>query len=96
MPPLLLQPLVENAVTHGIAQALEGGTVRLEARRSGDRLLLAVHNPRDEGVLARAGAGIGIENVRRRLETVYGRDAELRVIPDGVSFQVELDLPAGG
>jgi two-component system sensor histidine kinase AlgZ len=84
VPPLLLQPLVENAVTHGIAQCLEGGTVRLEARRGGGRLLLAIENPRDAGAPARKGTGIGIENVRRRLETLYGN-----------SFRVELDLPAG-
>ena len=94
VPPLLLQPLVENAVTHGIAQCLEGGTVRLDARRRGERLLVAIENPRDAAAPARRGAGIGIENVRRRLETLYGRDAELRLRPDGDFFQVELELPA--
>jgi hypothetical protein len=94
VPPLLLQPLVENAVTHGIAQRLEGGTVRLDARRRGERLLLAIENPRDSSVTARKGAGIGIENVRRRLETLYGRDAELHLRPEGDTFHVELDLPA--
>jgi hypothetical protein len=95
VPPLLLQPLVENAVTHGIAQCLEGGTVRLEARRGGERLFLAIENPRDAGAPAGKGTGIGIENVRRRLETLYGREAELRLHPGGNSFRVELDLPAG-
>lgn len=94
VPPLLLQPLMENAVTHGIAQCLEGGTVRLEARRGGERLILAIENPRDAGMPARKGAGIGIENVRRRLETLYGREAELRLRPDGHSFRVEVELPA--
>jgi len=95
VPPLLLQPLVENAVTHGIAQCLEGGTVRLEARRGAERLLLSIENPRDAGAPARKGTGIGIENVRRRLETLYGREAELRLHPAGDSFRVELELPAG-
>ncbi len=94
VPPLLLQPLVENAVTHGIAQRLDGGTVRLEARRRGERLLLAIENPRDAAAPARKGTGIGIENVRRRLQTLYGRDAELRLRPAGDSFEVELELPA--
>ena len=93
VPPLLLQPLVENAVTHGIAQCLEGGTVRLEARRRGERLLLAIENPRDAGAPTRKGTGIGIENVRRRLETLYGREAALRLQSAGDSFQVELELP---
>ena len=95
VPPLLLQPLVENAVTHGIAQCLDGGTVRLEARRGAERLLLSIENPRDAGAPARKGTGIGIENVRRRLETLYGREAELRLHPAGDSFRVELELPAG-
>ena len=94
VPPLLLQPLVENAVTHGIAQCLEGGTVRLDARRDGERLFLAIENPRDAAAPAHRGPGIGIENVRRRLETLYGREAELRLRPEGDSFQVELELPA--
>jgi hypothetical protein len=94
VPPLILQPLVENAVTHGIAQRLEGGTVRLEARRNGERLLVAIGNPRDAGAPASKGAGIGIENVKRRLETLYGREAELRLRRDEESFQVELELPA--
>ena len=94
VPPLLLQPLVENAVTHGIAQCLEGGTVRLDARRDGERLFLAIENPRDAAAPAHRGPGIGIENVRRRLETLYGREAELRLRPEGDLFQVELELPA--
>jgi two-component system sensor histidine kinase AlgZ len=94
VPPLLLQPLVENAITHGIAQCLEGGTVQLDAQVSGGRLLVTVENPRDAAAPVRKGTGIGIENVRRRLETVYGRDAELRVRPRDDSFRVELELPA--
>jgi two-component system, LytTR family, sensor histidine kinase AlgZ len=94
VPPLLLQPLIENAVTHGISQCLEGGTVRLEARRQGERLILAIENPRDPESPTRTGPGIGIENVRRRLETLYGRDAELHLLPTADSFHVDLTLPA--
>ena len=47
MPPLLLQPLVENAVTHGIAQRIDGGEVRIEAERRGPELRIAIANPRD-------------------------------------------------
>ena len=94
VPPLVLQPLVENAVTHGIAQCLDGGTVRLEARRKGDRLFVSIENPRDADAPRRPGTGIGLENVRRRLETTYGRAAEMRARPDPGSFRVELELPA--
>jgi hypothetical protein len=94
VPPLLLQPLVENAVTHGIAQLLEGGTVRLDARRQAEKLVVSIENPRDSSAPARKGGGIGIENVRRRLDTLFGRDAELRLRPQGELFRVELELPA--
>src|SRR6185503_5572782 len=56
--------------------------VRLDARRDGERLLVAIANPRDAGAPPRRGPGIGIENVRPRLETLYGRDAELRLRPE--------------
>ena len=95
VPPLLLQPLVENAVTHGIAQLLEGGAVRVEAERRGERLFLAVENPREADAPRRGGAGVGLQNVRRRLEAVYGEEAEMRVVPAAGSFRVELRLPAG-
>jgi len=94
VPPLLLQPLVENAVTHGIAQSLDGGTVRLLAERRGERLRLTIENPRDPDTPGRKGTGIGIENVRRRLEALYGRAAELRVVAGPATFRVELVLPA--
>jgi LytS/YehU family sensor histidine kinase len=94
VPPLLLQPLVENAVTHGIAQCLDGGTVRVEAKRIGDRLRVVIENPRDPDTPGPRGAGIGLANVQRRLEAVYGRAAELRVLAEGPIFRVELSLPA--
>jgi len=95
VPPLVLQPLVENAVTHGIAQLLEGGTVRIEADRRGDRLRILVENPRDADSSGRPGTGIGLQNVRRRLAALYGPEAEMRVEPADTSYRVELRLPAG-
>jgi hypothetical protein len=94
VPPLVLQPLVENAVTHGIAQLLEGGTVRVEVERRGAQLWLCVENPRDPDSPAPKGTGIGLDNVRRRLEAMYGSDAALRVGVGAASFRVELTLPA--
>jgi two-component system, LytTR family, sensor histidine kinase AlgZ len=94
IPPLLLQPLVENAVTHGIADLLEGGTVEIVARAEGDRLLVTVENPRDPEAKRRAGAGLGLSNVRRRLEAAYGRNGDMVVDTAPDRFRVALALPA--
>jgi hypothetical protein len=96
VPPLVLQPLVENAVTHGIAQMLDGGRVRVRAERRGERLLIAVENPRDSDSPDPRGAGIGLQNVRRRLGALYGDDADMRIASGTGSFCVELRLPCSG
>jgi two-component system sensor histidine kinase AlgZ len=94
VPPLVLQPLVENAITHGIAQMLDGGTVRVAAEKSGPELLIIVENPRDPDSPGRKGAGIGLQNVKRRLAALHGASAEVRVVPTQATFRVELRLPA--
>lgn len=94
VPPLLLQPLVENAIKHGVAGRLEGGTIRLVARRLADRLLLEVENPVDADAAARPGEGVGLENVRRRLSATGAREARLDVTRTPESFRVTLSLPA--
>ncbi len=95
VPPLVLQPLVENAVTHGVAQMLDGGEIRIEAERRGEELRIAIVNPRDAESPGRKGTGIGLQNVKRRLFALHGDAAEVRVVPGDSSFRVELRLPAG-
>jgi hypothetical protein len=92
--PLLLQPLVENAITHGIADVLDSGTLRLEAVAVDGRLTLIVENPRDPAGRRRAGAGMGLVNVRRRLETAYGREASMQVDVSYTRYRVAVTLPA--
>ncbi len=75
IPPLLLQPLVENAVVHGIATLTEGGIVRLEAERTGHRLRIVIENPYDPDAPARPRSGLGLRIVRDRLFALYGSDA---------------------
>ena len=93
VPPLLLQPLVENAVTHGIATMLDGGTVRIRAERVRGQLRIVVENPRDPDSSGQRGTGIGLQNVRRRLDALHGGEADVRVRAEAASFQVELRLP---
>jgi len=94
VPPLLLQPLIENAVRHGIAHRVDGGTIRIEADRRGSRLHIAVQNPRDPEAKRRAGAGLGLANVAGRLRTLFGGEARLETSDSGDSYRVLLDLPA--
>ena len=72
VPPLLIQPLIENAVTHGIAPMIEGGTLNIEARRRGRSLEIVIENPFDRDSIRQAGAGVGMNNVRDRLKNMFG------------------------
>jgi two-component system sensor histidine kinase AlgZ len=92
VPALLLQPLVENAVRHGIAMRLDGGLVSVTSRRAGDRVVIVVANPRDADS-ARGGTGLGLVIVRRRLAATFGEAAAVAVLPEPESFQVSVTLP---
>jgi two-component system, LytTR family, sensor histidine kinase AlgZ len=93
VPPLLLQPLVENAVTHGVAHLVEGGTVRIRAERRVASLVITVDNPCDADRPAGRGTGLGLRNVRERLENVYGKAALLQAEETGGRFVVRLEMP---
>ena len=92
LPPLLLQPLIENAVKHGIAGLPEGGEVRLTSDRQNGRLDIVVENSWDPDAPLRRSGGLGLRNVGQRLEARYGKDATLRVNTDGPFFQVMLSI----
>lgn len=94
VPPLLLQPLVENAVRHGIATTLEGGVIRLEARRTGNRLRILIENPCDPDAPPRRGTGLGLTNVRQRLAARYGTDALFAARKLADRYLVVLSVPA--
>lgn len=101
VPVFLLQPLVENAIRHGINAQMRGGHLRIRARRDNGRLVLTVE---DSGVGLPAGwrledhGGVGLMNTTRRLEELYGSDHDLQIegAPgDGVRVQVTLPYRAG-
>lgn len=95
LPPLLLQPLFENAVVHGIAQLPEGGLIRLNISRQQSRINFSVENSWDsEAVSARKKNGVGLRNVQRRLEARYGKDAHLDVQAEEHVFRVSASIPA--
>jgi len=94
VPPLLLQPLVENAVRHGVAELVDGGRVDVTATRRGDVVVVTVENPCDPERRVRAGAGVGLANVRSRLATAFGADGRVEAGERDGRFRVELSLPA--
>lgn len=95
VPALLLQPLVENAVRHGIATMLEGGVVQITADRTGDRVVIVVENPRDPEAKSRAGTGLGLDIVRRRLAAAFGDDASMVVEAGEHTYRVLITIPVG-
>jgi hypothetical protein len=94
VPPLLLQPLVENAVRHGVSGLVDGGTVRVSAAARDGRLEIVVRNFCDPDRPAKRGTGTGLRNVQARLEALYpGRSrVDVNALPD--RFSVTLDFPA--
>ena len=93
VPPLLLQPLVENAVRHGIAHLVDGGTIQLHCERSGDRIVIQIQNPVDLDRPRRKGNGLGLKNVRSRLNTLYDNEARVDVEETNEYFQIKLSFP---
>ena len=96
VPNMLLQPLVENAVRHGIAHNLESGELRIAATVDDDRLRLDIFN---EGPLLEPerephGTGIGVPNTRRRLQQIYGDRATLTLANrDGIGVAATITMP---
>ena len=96
LPPLALQPLVENAIHHGLEPKREGGTVRIAARRDGDLLVLEVL---DDGLgLAapprrRKGAGVALANLRERLVALHGERAAVELADAAPGTRATLRLP---
>ncbi len=106
VPSILLQPLIENSIKHGLEPRIQGGTVTLRSRLEGGRILIEVA---DDGVgmsngvstLRRTGTGIGIKNVQERLEVLYGNQAHFNVASNPgrgtlVSIELPADMPGAG
>ena len=95
VPVLSVQPLVENAIKHGIAQSAEPGYVHVRIELRGEELRILVENSSNTATAALegAGAGVGLQNVRRRLEICYGPGATLRLAPDQQKTTAEICIP---
>ena len=94
VPPLLLQPLVENAVVHGILNLVEGGCIKLEIHARNGALSIAVENSFDPDSPPRHRGGVGLANVRQRLATRHGNLASFDVKTEGDRYCVAITMPA--
>jgi two-component system LytT family sensor kinase len=101
VPSILLQPLIENSIKHGLEPRIHGGTVTLRSRLEGDRVFIEVAddgvgiNARPVSALRRTGAGIGMKNVQERLEVLYGNQARFNIVSNpGRGTVVSIELPA--
>jgi len=92
VPPLSIQPLLENAVYHGIQQIPEGGTIKLTAKLSDSHLSLSVENPTIDGRKAK-GHGIALNNIAERLKVIYADEGRLEKKHQGNCYQVKLIIP---
>jgi LytS/YehU family sensor histidine kinase len=96
-PPMLLQPLIENAIKHGLESKIEGGSVMVSARRHDGHVDLMVEDS-GLGFQGDAQSGMGLSNVRERLLTIYGTSANLSIEsrePCGTRIRFQVPLAAG-
>ncbi|HET8800999.1 MAG TPA: sensor histidine kinase [Marinobacter sp.] len=94
IPPLTLQPLVENAIYHGIQPRPEGGTVRIEALTRGDFVYLLVQNPKpDHNNRQHEGNRMALANIQSRLQALFGEPAVLKHSHQNQTYTVTLRLP---
>jgi signal transduction histidine kinase len=92
VPSFVLQPLVENAVRHGIAKRAENGLIEVMAHREGRAVILTVRD-NGPGYLRGSPEGVGLTNTRARLEALYGTDAELKIESDSEGTVAIIRLP---
>jgi hypothetical protein len=98
VPSLILQPIVENAIHHGIGQRLGSDVIQIESRREGDLLCIEVRNrnstlEKGEGSRQRAGHGVGLSNTALRIRELYGDAGRVRLDvawPEGVACRIHI------
>jgi two-component system sensor histidine kinase AlgZ len=93
LPPLILQPLLENAVYHGVEPGTEAGEVLVHIARRGDRVLARIENPYVESQQQRAGNRMALDNIRERLALFFDAEARLETKAAAGRYLVEIEIP---
>ena len=97
LPPLVLQPLLENAVYHGVEPGTGIGDVLIRIERRGDQVLMRIENPWLEPATgARAGNHMALDNIRERLMLFFDDEARLETSIDGLRYRVDIEIPYRG
>lgn len=92
LPPMLLQPLVENAIKYAWSQR-ERGYITITSELQSQSLVIVIENSKGSGAIERKGTGLGLSNVKERLKIIYGEDALIVKSEDEHSFKLKLSLP---
>jgi two-component system, LytTR family, sensor histidine kinase AlgZ len=93
LPPLVLQPLLENAVFHGVEPGTAAGDVLVHIERRGDRVLARIENPYVADQQRRVGNRMALENIRERLALFFDAEARIQTSADGHRYRVEIEMP---
>jgi len=93
LPPLVLQPLLENAVFHGVEPGTATGEVLVRIERRGDRVLARIENPYVEEQQRRAGNRMALDNIRERLALFFDAEARIRTSASDARYRVEIEMP---
>jgi two-component system, LytTR family, sensor histidine kinase AlgZ len=93
LPPLVLQPLLENAVFHGVEPGTATGEVLVRIERRGDRVLARIENPYIAAESGRAGNRIALDNIRERLALFFDAEARIETNAAGSRYRVEIEIP---
>ena len=93
LPALVLQPLLENAVYHGVEPGTGAGEVLVRIERRGNRVLASIENPHLEAEAGRAGNRMALENIRERLMLFFDAEARITTQAAGGRYRVEIEIP---
>jgi two-component system sensor histidine kinase AlgZ len=93
LPPLVLQPLLENAIYHGVEPGTGTADVLVHIERRGDRVLALIENPYTEPLEKRAGNRMALQNIRERLALFFDAEARMEAMQNGTRYRVELEVP---
>ncbi len=93
VPPLVLQPLLENAVYHGIEPRVEPGLITIQLRRDGDRVRVLLRNPYRAENDHHAGNHMALANIRERLALHFDAEASIKTIAGNDSYEVHIVMP---